>query len=288
MTDPDPVVGRLIDAGATVATAESITGGRLGARLTDGAGASAAFLGASSPMPPRSKISVLGVPEALVDDHGVISEECARSMAESVRTMMGTTYGVSTTGVAGPDTQEDQPVGTVFVGVAGPDGTDVLRLALDGDRMEIQKQTVAEAMSALMGMMDAVERSSAGRRTGTSGPRVALGPQIGSGRMRKEIGMALFRRMLGDVLRERRSELGLTLREVSGVARVSLGYISEIERGQKEASSELLASLCDALEVPLSQVLRNVADAVAVEEHAVAPTPIGSLPQPDQVVASAA
>jgi transcriptional regulator with XRE-family HTH domain len=106
--------------------------------------------------------------------------------------------------------------------------------------------------------------------------------------MRKEIGMALFRRMLGDVLRERRSELGLTLREVSGVARVSLGYISEIERGQKEASSELLASLCDALEVPLSQVLRHVADAVAVEERAVAPTPIGSLPQPDQVVASAA
>ena len=100
--------------------------------------------------------------------------------------------------------------------------------------------------------------------------------------------MALFRRMLGDVLRERRSELGLTLREVSGVARVSLGYISEIERGQKEASSELLASLCDALEVPLSQVLRNVADAVAVEESAVAPTPIAPLPRPDRVVASAA
>ncbi|KAA1417006.1 helix-turn-helix transcriptional regulator [Nocardioides humilatus] len=100
--------------------------------------------------------------------------------------------------------------------------------------------------------------------------------------------MALFRRMLGDVLRERRSELGLTLREVSGTARVSLGYISEIERGQKEASSELLASLCDALEVPLSQVLRDVADAVAVEEGILVPTPIGQLPQPDQVVASAA
>ena len=98
--------------------------------------------------------------------------------------------------------------------------------------------------------------------------------------------MALFRRMLGDVLRERRSELGLTLREVSGVARVSLGYISEIERGQKEASSELLASLCDALDVSLSQVLRDVADAVAIEEGAL--TPIGQLPTPDQVVASAA
>ena len=95
----------------------------------------------------------------------------------------------------------------------------------------------------------------------------------------------LFRRLLGDVLRERRGELGMTLRDVSGVARVSLGYISEIERGQKEASSELLASLCDALDVSLSQVLHEVADAVAIEESAALPTPIR--PQAD-VVASAA
>src|SRR5688500_9259790 len=138
MTDPDPVVDRLTDAGATVATAESLTGGRLGARLTDGAGASSAYLGGVVTYATEVKISVLGVPEALVDDHGVISAECARSMAEKVRTLMGTTYGVSTTGVAGPDSQEDQPVGTVFVGVAGPDDTDVRRLALDGGRMEIQ------------------------------------------------------------------------------------------------------------------------------------------------------
>ncbi|MDZ5622336.1 CinA family protein [Nocardioides bizhenqiangii] len=163
MTDPDPVVDRLIDAGATVATAESITAGRLGARLTDGAGASSAYLGGVITYATEVKISVLGVPEALVDDHGVISAECARAMAESVRTMMGSTYGVSTTGVAGPDTQEDQPVGTVFVAVAGADGTDVRRLALDGDRMEIQKQTVAEAMSALTAVVDAEERSAAGR-----------------------------------------------------------------------------------------------------------------------------
>jgi nicotinamide-nucleotide amidase len=163
MSDPDPVVQRLIDAGCTVATAESITGGRLAARLTDGAGASSAFLGAVVTYATEVKISVLGVPEALVDDHGVISAECARSMAEKVRTLMGTTYGVSTTGVAGPDSQEDQPVGTVFVGVAGPDDTAVRRLALDGGRMDIQKQTVAEAMSALTAMVDAKERSSAGR-----------------------------------------------------------------------------------------------------------------------------
>lgn len=101
--------------------------------------------------------------------------------------------------------------------------------------------------------------------------------------------MVLFRRLLGDVLRERRMERGMTLREVSKQARVSLGYISEVERGQKEASSELLASLCGALEAPLSDVLRDVSHAVAVEEAALAATPItvNALPR-DAVVASAA
>ncbi|WP_372736388.1 helix-turn-helix domain-containing protein [Nocardioides sp.] len=82
--------------------------------------------------------------------------------------------------------------------------------------------------------------------------------------------MVLFRRLLGDVLRAERMSRGMTLREVSKEARVSLGYISEIERGQKEASSELLASLCGALDLPLSEVLREVSDAVALEEAALA------------------
>jgi transcriptional regulator with XRE-family HTH domain len=69
-------------------------------------------------------------------------------------------------------------------------------------------------------------------------------------------------------------ERGMTLREVSAEARVSLGYISEIERGQKEASSELLASLCTALDAPLSEVLSEVSLAVAIEEAALATTPI--------------
>jgi transcriptional regulator with XRE-family HTH domain len=102
--------------------------------------------------------------------------------------------------------------------------------------------------------------------------------------------MVLFRRLLGDVLRDRRMRAGMTLREVSAGARVSLGYISEIERGQKEASSELLSSLCAALDVPLSDVLREVSDAVAVEEAAVAATPISvtTHARGGDVVASAA
>ncbi len=72
--------------------------------------------------------------------------------------------------------------------------------------------------------------------------------------------MVLLRRELGDVLREQRQGQGRTLREVSASAAVSLGYLSEVERGEKEASSELLASICDALEVPMSTILREVSD----------------------------
>jgi transcriptional regulator with XRE-family HTH domain len=82
--------------------------------------------------------------------------------------------------------------------------------------------------------------------------------------------VVIFRRLLGEVLRTRRIRQGRTLRQVSADARVSLGYISEIERGQKEASSELLASICAALDVPLSEILSEVSDAVALEEAALA------------------
>jgi transcriptional regulator with XRE-family HTH domain len=93
--------------------------------------------------------------------------------------------------------------------------------------------------------------------------------------------MVLFRRFLGDVLRAQRMRRGMTLREVSAEARVSLGYISEIERGQKEASSELLFSLCAALGLPLSAVLSEVSDLVALEESlvpAVVPVADASVP----------
>lgn len=82
--------------------------------------------------------------------------------------------------------------------------------------------------------------------------------------------MILVRRLLGDVLRQQRLLQGKTLRDVSADARVSLGYISEIERGQKEASSECLAAICQALELPLSLVMSEVSDELAREEAAVA------------------
>lgn len=101
----------------------------------------------------------------------------------------------------------------------------------------------------------------------------------------------LFRRLLGEALRAQRMRRGLTLRQVSAEARVSLGYISEIERGQKEASSELLGSLCAALDVPLSAVLREVSEEAARQERllevAATPLPVAA-GATDDVVASAA
>ncbi|KUI20100.1 transcriptional regulator ClgR [Mycobacterium sp. GA-2829] len=78
---------------------------------------------------------------------------------------------------------------------------------------------------------------------------------------------ALLREVIGDVLRRARTEQGRTLREVSDTARVSLGYLSEVERGRKEASSELLSAICGALDVPLSRVLADAGEELAHQEH---------------------
>src|SRR5690606_21801688 len=110
-----------------------------------------------------------------------------------------------------------------------------------------------------------------GRPTVRSTPRQTPRPGYGRTTAPNRAGeegstMISLRREIGDVLREARQRQGRTLREVSSAARVSLGYLSEVERGQKEASSELLASICEALNIPLSFVLRAVSDRVAVIE----------------------
>ncbi|RAG84729.1 transcriptional regulator [Streptacidiphilus pinicola] len=96
--------------------------------------------------------------------------------------------------------------------------------------------------------------------------------------------MILLRRLLGDVLRRQRQRQGRTLREVSAAARVSLGYLSEVERGQKEASSELLSAICDALDVRMSEVMREVSDELSLAElaagEAVRPALLEPVPVP--------
>jgi len=134
----------------TLATAESLTGGLLAARLTDVPGASRSFVGGVVSYATRVKVSTLGVPASVVEEHGVVSEECALAMASGVRDRLAATWGLSTTGVAGPDEQEGRPVGTVWVAVAGPAGATARLLDLDGDRAAIRQATCA----AVLGLLD--------------------------------------------------------------------------------------------------------------------------------------
>jgi len=158
MGSPAELVALLKDLGATLATAESLTGGRVASRVTNVPGSSAVYAGGVVSYQTPVKVAVLGVAQATVDQHGVVSAECAREMAAGARRLLRTTYAVSTTGVAGPDRQEGKEVGTVFIGVAGPGGVETVALALEGDRATIQEATVDEALSVLADMISTDSR----------------------------------------------------------------------------------------------------------------------------------
>lgn len=152
-TDPQQIVALLTARGETVSTAESLTGGRLAAALTSVPGASECVAGGVVAYATEVKVDLLGVPAAVVDEHGVVSGECAAAMATGVRDLLGTTYAMATTGVAGPDPQEGHPAGHVWVAVAGPRGVETRLLALPGDRPEVQDATVRHALSVLGGIL---------------------------------------------------------------------------------------------------------------------------------------
>jgi len=141
----------------TVATAESLTGGRLASVLTAAPGASRTYVGGVVAYATSVKEAVLGVSEALVAEHGVVSSECAVAMARGAVAATGATWGIGTTGVAGPDPQEGHPPGTVHVGLVGPGVSTALALELVGGREAIQDRTCAEALSALAGMLSTEE-----------------------------------------------------------------------------------------------------------------------------------
>jgi nicotinamide-nucleotide amidase len=140
----------LAGRGETVATAESLTGGQLAALLTSVPGSSGAYLGGVVTYATALKVSLLGVPEEIVATDGVVSAACAEAMAAGVRRITGATYALSTTGVAGPERQEDKSVGTVYVGVAGPSGVWARELALSGARDVIQAMTCRRAVELLV------------------------------------------------------------------------------------------------------------------------------------------
>jgi nicotinamide-nucleotide amidase len=140
----------LIRRGATLATAESLTGGALADLVSASPGASESYLGGVVSYATSVKTGLLGVSEETVETHGVVSAACAEEMAARVKELLGAGWALSTTGVAGPTEQEGKPVGTVFVGVAGPDGASAHELHLSGDRAEIRAQTCRAAVDRLL------------------------------------------------------------------------------------------------------------------------------------------
>jgi nicotinamide-nucleotide amidase len=117
------VIGRILqERKQTLGVMESLTGGLLASTITDFNGSSKHFLGGIVTYSTAMKVQ-MGVPQETVERYGVISEETARAMAHAVRERLGTDFGIGVTGVAGPDKQEDQPVGTIHIAVEGPQGT---------------------------------------------------------------------------------------------------------------------------------------------------------------------
>jgi PncC family amidohydrolase len=153
---PDPVAmaatlqAELMRRSAMLATAESITGGALGSLLTQAPGASDTYLGGVVSYATDVKRGLLDVSEETVEQHGVVSAECAAEMATGVRRALQADFAVSTTGVAGPATQEGKPVGTVFIGVAGPSGVRTKAFRLGGDRAQIRERACLEAVAAVL------------------------------------------------------------------------------------------------------------------------------------------
>jgi nicotinamide-nucleotide amidase len=137
--------------GATVAVAESLTGGLIGATLTAVPGASAAFRGGVIVYATELKERLLGVPGELLAREGAVHPEVAAAMAAGVRELTSSTYGLAVTGVAGPDPQDGKPVGTVYVAVSGPEDRFWQKdLLLSGSREKIRVQTAEEAVDLLL------------------------------------------------------------------------------------------------------------------------------------------
>ncbi len=146
----EETVGRMLaQRSATVAVAESATGGMLGARITSVSGSSAYFRGGFLTYNDEMKSSLLGVPAALIAEHSAVSEPVAIAMAEAARTRSGASYGVSVTGEAGPESGSGQPVGVFFVGIADARGSEARRFQFPGDRPRLRQYATQWALDLL-------------------------------------------------------------------------------------------------------------------------------------------
>lgn len=135
--------------GMTLSAAESCTGGKISSLITSVPGASEYYLGSVTSYAIPVKEKVLGVPEATINEYGVVSSEVAAAMAKGVRNLTGSTYAVSTTGLAGPGGDEHNPVGTVWIGIAGPNGTKTVKKVYKNDRKRNIERFAAAALNEL-------------------------------------------------------------------------------------------------------------------------------------------
>ncbi|MBX3288588.1 MAG: competence/damage-inducible protein A [Acidobacteria bacterium] len=151
----EEVVGQmLLERGQTVSTAESCTGGLVGRRFTEVAGSSAYYMEGAITYSNEAKMRTLGVSADTLDAHGAVSSQTAEEMAAGIRERAGTNYGISTTGIAGPDGGSDEkPVGTVYIGYADANGTRSIRLNLPGDRYLVRWRASQAALDYLRRQM---------------------------------------------------------------------------------------------------------------------------------------
>lgn len=144
-------IGRMLAAkGKTVSAAESCTGGLISSLFTSIAGSSAYYLGSVTSYANSVKAGVLGVPEEIISEHGAVSEECVRAMAEGVRKLTGSDFSVATSGIAGPGGgSETKPVGLVWIAVSSERGTEAFRFVFRGDRKRNIDRFAANALNLL-------------------------------------------------------------------------------------------------------------------------------------------
>ena len=149
-TSLEATIGNLlIKAGKTLSAAESCTGGEIAHLITSVAGSSAYFLGSVTSYAVSVKEKVLGVSPDIISTYGVVSSQVAAAMAEGVRALTGSDYAVATTGLAGPGGDEFNPVGTVWIGVSGPSGTETIRYCFKHDRKRNIERFAASALNFL-------------------------------------------------------------------------------------------------------------------------------------------
>ena len=141
------IVKQLVKSGKTVSVAESLTGGGLGAAITEVAGSSEVFLGGITTYSDASKSKLLEVPKRLIAKHTAVSEEVAKSMGENARQLFKSDYAISTTGVAGPGKAYGKSAGTVWLAIASKKECVAIELSISGDRATVRNATIESALA---------------------------------------------------------------------------------------------------------------------------------------------